>query len=58
MTVVERLISDRFPRASGYHPEWVLAGVSGGANPLWLTEWLSESLELRPGRQFDNTSLR
>jgi len=45
----ERLISDRFPRASGYHPEWVLAGVSGGANPLWLTEWLTESLDLRPG---------
>lgn len=45
----ERLISDRFPRASGYHPEWVLAGISGAANPLWLTEWLSESLELRPG---------
>ena len=45
----ERLISDRFPRASGYHPEWVLAGVSGGANPLWLTEWLVEALDLRPG---------
>ena len=45
----ERLISDRFPRASGYHPEWVLAAVSGGANPLWLTEWLAEALELRPG---------
>jgi SAM-dependent methyltransferase len=45
----ERLISDRFPRASGYHPEWVLAGVSGGANALWLTEWLAEALDLRPG---------
>ncbi len=44
-----RLIADRFPRASGYHPEWVLAGVSGGANPLWLTEWLTETLDLRPG---------
>src|SRR5215467_11876426 len=49
MTVDERLLSDRFPRASGYHPEWVLAGVSGGANPLWLTEWLAEALDLRPG---------
>jgi SAM-dependent methyltransferase len=49
MTMDERLISDRFPRASSYHPEWVLAGVSGGANPLWLTEWLTESLDLRPG---------
>jgi SAM-dependent methyltransferase len=45
----ERLISRRFPRASAYHPEWVLAGVSGGANPLWMAEWLSESLDLRPG---------
>lgn len=43
-----RLITDRFPRASGYHPDWVLAAVSGGANPLWLTEWLCESLELKP----------
>ncbi len=45
----ERLISDRFPRASGYHPEWVIASVSGGANPLWLTEWLAEALDLRDG---------
>ncbi|MEO8466497.1 MAG: methyltransferase domain-containing protein [Gammaproteobacteria bacterium] len=45
----ERLISSRFPLASGYHPEWVLAGVSGAANPLWMTEWLCESLDLKPG---------
>jgi SAM-dependent methyltransferase len=45
----EQLISERFPRASAYHPEWVLAAVSGGANPLWLTEWLTEAVELRPG---------
>jgi 2-polyprenyl-3-methyl-5-hydroxy-6-metoxy-1,4-benzoquinol methylase len=45
----ERLTTDRFPRASRYHPEWVLAGVGGGANPLWLTEWLCEALDLRPG---------
>ena len=45
----ERLASERFPRSSKYHPEWVLAGVSGGANPLWLTEWLAEALDLRPG---------
>jgi SAM-dependent methyltransferase len=43
------LVSRRFSRASRYHPDWVLAGVSGGANPLWLTEWLTEALELRPG---------
>lgn len=49
MTGDDRLISDRFPRSSGYHPEWVLAGVSGGANPLWLTEWLSEAINFQPG---------
>jgi SAM-dependent methyltransferase len=47
--VDERLISSRFPLASGYHPEWLLAGVSGAANPLWMTEWLCESLDLQPG---------
>uniref|UniRef100_A0A7C2JZI5 Methyltransferase domain-containing protein n=1 Tax=Schlesneria paludicola TaxID=360056 RepID=A0A7C2JZI5_9PLAN len=26
-----------------------MAGVSGGANPLWLSEWLAEGLDLRPG---------
>ena len=44
-----RLISEQFPRASGYHPEWILASVSGGANCLWLTEWLCQALDLRPG---------
>ena len=45
----ERFVSPMFPRASGYHPAWVVAGVSGGANPLWLAEWLTEALDLRPG---------
>lgn len=49
MTRDNRLISERFPRASGYDPEWVLAGVGGGANPLWLTEWLGEAMNLQPG---------
>ncbi len=43
------LVSERFPRSSRYHPEWILAGVSGGANSLWLTEWLAEAMELRAG---------
>ncbi len=42
-----RLATGRFPRSSTYHPEWVLAGVSGGANSLWLTEWLAEAMPLR-----------
>lgn len=44
-----RVISHRFPRASAYHPDWLLGGAAGGANPLWLTEWLCETIELRPG---------
>ena len=44
-----RFSSDRFPRASRYHPEWVLASLSGGANPLWLTEWLASAMDLQPG---------
>src|SRR5579872_5989663 len=42
------LLNPRFERASRYNPQWVLAGVSGGAHPLWLTEWLCEALPLRP----------
>jgi SAM-dependent methyltransferase len=47
--VDERFASGRFPRASKYHPDWITASVSGGANSLWLTEWLTESLALRSG---------
>ncbi|HEV7347685.1 SAM-dependent methyltransferase [Telluribacter sp.] len=38
-----------FPRSSAYHPDWIRAGVSGGANALWLTEWLAQAMDLRPG---------
>jgi cyclopropane fatty-acyl-phospholipid synthase-like methyltransferase len=48
MTPNNQLISDRFPRSSQYHPEWVLANASGGANALWLTEWLTAALDLQP----------
>ena len=43
------LVSERFPRSSQYHPEWVASSVSGAANSLWLTEWLATALDLRPG---------
>jgi cyclopropane fatty-acyl-phospholipid synthase-like methyltransferase len=49
MTRDGRLIDDRFPRSSKYHPEWIVAGASGGANAMWLTEWLADALDLRPG---------
>ncbi len=45
----DRLLSARFPRASTYNPEWVLASASGGAPALWLAEWLAPALGLRPG---------
>src|SRR6202165_4849505 len=45
----ERLLSERVPRSSQYHPEWVIANASGGANSLWLTEWLTTALSLRTG---------
>jgi SAM-dependent methyltransferase len=49
VTSDQRLVSEQFPRSSQYHPEWLLASVSGGANSLWLTEWLTAALDLRPG---------
>jgi cyclopropane fatty-acyl-phospholipid synthase-like methyltransferase len=42
-------VSDQFPRSAKYNPEWVLASISGGANALWMTEWLAAALDLRPG---------
>jgi cyclopropane fatty-acyl-phospholipid synthase-like methyltransferase len=38
-----------FPRSAKYDLAWVRAGVSGGANSLWLTEWLTDAMTLRPG---------
>jgi cyclopropane fatty-acyl-phospholipid synthase-like methyltransferase len=49
MTPDDRFSSPSFPRTSAYHPEWIIAGVSGGANPLWMTEWLAERLDLKRG---------
>lgn len=49
MNADELLKAERFPRASRYHPDWIRASVSGGANPLWMTEWLMEAMNLQPG---------
>ena len=49
MNMDQRFVSERFPRSSQYHPEWIVASVSGGANSLWLTEWLTEAVDLQPG---------
>src|SRR5437016_8688306 len=45
----DRLLSERFPRSSNCHPAWVTANASGGANALWLTEWLTTGMGLQPG---------
>jgi cyclopropane fatty-acyl-phospholipid synthase-like methyltransferase len=45
----QQLVSQRFPRSWQYHPEWVVTNASGGANSLWLTEWLATALDLKPG---------
>lgn len=42
------LAEARFPRASAYDAEWILANQMG-PNALWLTEWLVEAMHLRPG---------
>jgi cyclopropane fatty-acyl-phospholipid synthase-like methyltransferase len=49
MTTRQQLYSDRFPLASKYHPEWVIEGMGSASNALWLTEWLAERLDLKPG---------
>jgi cyclopropane fatty-acyl-phospholipid synthase-like methyltransferase len=44
----ESELARRFPRASQYAPEWILKHGMG-SNPLWMTEWLCDRLELKPG---------
>ncbi len=44
----EMLTVTKFPRSNAYHPEWVLGSASGGANSLWLTEWLTTVFDLKP----------
>jgi ubiquinone/menaquinone biosynthesis C-methylase UbiE len=46
--MAELLKNDRYPKSAKYDPEWVLRGWMG-PNVLWLTEWLCEKMELKPG---------
>ena len=48
MTIDERLATERFPRSSRYHPDWVIANGMGG-NPLWMVEWLTTAMDLKRG---------
>lgn len=47
------LLQAAFPRSNRYHPNWLRAGLSGSANPLWLCEWLCQvpvlATALKPG---------
>lgn len=43
-----RLALDRFPRSSAYDQQWVVDNTMG-PHPLWLLEWLVETVDLRPG---------
>jgi cyclopropane fatty-acyl-phospholipid synthase-like methyltransferase len=49
VTQDQRFVSEHFPRSSRYHPDWIMSSAGGGANSLWLTEWLTGALDLRPG---------
>lgn len=39
----------QFPRANAYDPNWVLESASGGANSIWLVDWLPSILDLKSG---------
>jgi SAM-dependent methyltransferase len=42
------LATERFPKSGAYDPVWV-AENQMGPNALWLTEWLTEKMDLEPG---------
>jgi cyclopropane fatty-acyl-phospholipid synthase-like methyltransferase len=46
--VDDQEVARRFPRTQKYSLDWIARGGMG-SNPLWLTEWLCEKLDLRPG---------
>jgi ubiquinone/menaquinone biosynthesis C-methylase UbiE len=48
MRLDDSLAQERFPRSARYDRDWMIAN-SMGPNAVWLTEFLSEALELRPG---------
>ena len=44
----ELLTDERFPRSNNCDAAWVIANEMG-PNALWLTEWLCEAMDLKPG---------
>jgi SAM-dependent methyltransferase len=45
----DAITDERFPRSAKYNPEWVTAGIGGAAPVLWITEWLTQAMNLQPG---------
>lgn len=43
-----RLVCDRFPLSRKYNPDWLIRNGMG-SNNVWLTEWLTQALELQSG---------
>lgn len=48
--LTRRLATPRYPRSRGYDARWVVDGWMG-PNPLWLVEWLTDAMDLRPGQR-------
>jgi cyclopropane fatty-acyl-phospholipid synthase-like methyltransferase len=46
--VLEQELARRFPRSHTYNLDWIREGGMG-SHPLWLAEWLSQRLDLKPG---------
>ncbi|NSW91880.1 MAG: methyltransferase domain-containing protein [Firmicutes bacterium] len=42
------LWTEKFPRTNKYDPDWIIDN-SMGPNALWLTEWLCQAIDLKPG---------
>lgn len=42
------LYDERFPLSNQYDPAWIFDNAMG-PNPLWLTEFLAQALDLKPG---------
>ena len=42
------LYNENFPRSNKYDPAWIIDNAMG-SHPLWLTEFLVQSLHLKPG---------
>lgn len=45
--IVKLDLKGRFPRSQNYSLDWIAEGGMG-SNPIWITEWLTQKLELRP----------